>query len=125
MKTRLAILAVAGAMLAFPAWAASAEDLAAGKASFAKCKACHSLEEGKNEIGPSLHGLFGRKAGTAPKFNYSASNKSSGIVWKEDTLFKYLENPQKFVPGTKMVFPGIKSEKERHALIEYLEEATK
>ena len=125
MKTRLAILAVAGAMLAFPAWAASAEDLAAGKASFAKCKACHSLEEGKNEIGPSLHGLFGRKTGTAPKFNYSAANKSSGIVWKEDTLFKYLENPQKFVPGTKMVFPGIKSEKERHALIEYLEQATK
>jgi cytochrome c len=125
MKTRLAILAVAGAMLAFPAWAASAEDLAAGKASFAKCKACHSLEEGKNEIGPSLHGLFGRKAGTAPKFNYSAANKSSGITWGEDTLFKYLENPQKFVPGTKMVFPGIKSEKERHALIEYLEQATK
>jgi cytochrome c2 len=125
MKTRLAILAVAGAMLASPAWAASAEDLAAGKSSFAKCKACHSLEEGKNEIGPSLHGLFGRKAGTAPKFNYSAANKSSGIVWKEDTLFQYLENPQKFVPGTKMVFPGIKSEKERHALIEYLEEATK
>ena len=125
MKTRLAILAVAGAMLAFPAWAASAEDLAAGKASFATCKACHSLEEGKNEIGPSLHGLFGRKAGTAPKFNYSAANKSSGIVWKEDTLFQYLENPQKFVPGTKMVFPGIKSEKERHALIEYLEQATK
>ena len=125
MKTRLAILAVAGAMLASPAWAASAEDLAAGKASFAKCKACHSLEEGKNEIGPSLHGLFGRKAGTAPKFNYSAANKSSGIVWKEDTLFQYLENPQKFVPGTKMVFPGIKSEKERHALIEYLEQATK
>jgi len=118
-------MAVAGAMLASPAWAASADELAAGKASFAKCKACHSLEEGKNEIGPSLHGLFGRKAGTAPKFNYSASNRSSGIVWKEDTLFQYLENPQKFVPGTKMVFPGIKSEKERHALIEYLEEATK
>jgi len=125
MKTRLAILAVAGAMLASPVWAASAEDLAAGKASFAKCKACHSLEEGKNEIGPSLHGLFGRKAGTAPKFNYSAANKSSGITWGEDTLFQYLENPQKFVPGTKMVFPGIKSEKERHALIEYLEQATK
>ena len=112
------------ALVAF-ASAASAQDMAAGKSSFAKCKACHSLEEGKNIIGPSLHGLFGRKAGTAPKFNYSTANKNSGIVWNEDTLFQYLENPQKFVPGTKMVFPGIKSEAERKNLIAYLKEATK
>jgi cytochrome c2 len=122
MKTALTVLAVSVAMLAS---AASAQDMAAGKSSFAKCKACHSLEEGKNVIGPSLHGLFGRKAGTAPKFNYSTANKSSGIVWNDDTLFQYLENPQKMIPGTKMVFPGIKREEERRDLIAYLKQATK
>jgi cytochrome c len=122
MKATLTVLAVSVAMLAS---AASAQDMAAGKASFAKCKACHSLEEGKNVIGPSLHGLFGRKAGTVPKFSYSQSNKNSGIEWSEEALFKYLEDPQKAVPGTKMVFPGIKSEKERRDLIAYLKDATK
>jgi cytochrome c len=121
MKTNLAVLTLSVAMLAS---AASAQDMAAGKASFAKCKACHSLEEGKNVIGPSLHGLFGRKAGTVPKFSYSQANKNSGIEWNEETLFNYLANPQKAIPGTKMVFPGIKSEKERRNLIAYLKAAT-
>ena len=121
MKTGLTVLAVSVAMLAS---AASAQDMAAGKSSFAKCKACHSLEEGKNLIGPSLHGLFKRKAGTVPKFNYSTANKGSGIEWTEQTLFDYLADPQKAIPGTKMVFPGIKSEKERRDLIAYLKEAT-
>lgn len=121
MKTCLTVLAVSVAMLAS---AASAQDMAAGKSSFAKCKACHSLEEGKNVIGPSLHGLFGRKAGTVPKFSYSTANKSSGIEWTEESLFTYLADPQKAIPGTKMVFPGIKSEKERRDLIAYLKEAT-
>jgi len=115
------IIPLMGALLST---SVSAQDMAAGKSSFAKCKACHSLEPGKNEIGPSLNGLFGRKAGTAPKFNYSAANKASGIEWNDDTLFTYLENPQKAVPNTKMVFPGIKSEKERRNLIAYLKEAT-
>ena len=121
MKTCLTILAVSVAMLAS---AASAQDMAAGKSSFAKCKACHSLEEGKNLIGPSLHGLVGRKAGTVPKFSYSTANKNSGIEWTEESLFNYLADPQKAIPGTKMVFPGIKSEKERRDLIAYLKQAT-
>ena len=121
MFEKLALIAIASLLAVGQA---KAEE--PGAAELQKCKICHALDEaGGNRAGPNLHGVFGRKAGTAPKFNYSAANKSSGIVWKEDTLFKYLENPQKFVPGTKMVFPGIKSEKERHALIEYLEQATK
>jgi cytochrome c len=104
---------------------AVAQDMAAGKSSFAKCKACHSLEKDKNEIGPTLHGMFGRKAGEVPKYNYSAANKNSGIVWNDESLLTYLENPQKAIPGTKMVFPGIKTEKERRDLIAYLKEATK
>jgi cytochrome c len=102
----------------------AAQDMAAGKSSFAKCKACHSLEKDKNEIGPSLHGLFGRKAGEVAKFNYTPANKNSGIVWSAESLFTYLENPQKAIPGTKMVFPGIRTEKERRDLIAYLKEAT-
>ena len=122
MRSWLGFVIVCGALAAFPA---AAQDMAAGKSSFAKCRACHSPEEGKNLIGPSLHGLFGRKAGSVAGFNYSAPNKASGIVWNDDTLFTYLENPQKFIPNTKMIFPGIKSEKERRNLIAYLKEATK
>jgi cytochrome c len=102
-----------------------AADLAAGKQAFNKCRACHRLEKGRNLIGPSLYGLFGRKAGNAPGFNYSEANKKSGIVWNEDTLFEYLKKPQAMVPGTKMIFAGIRSERERRDLIAFLEAATK
>jgi len=121
-KPSLGILALGLAAI----WAvgASAQDLAAGKQSFAKCRACHSAEEGENKIGPSLYGLIGRKAGTVPGFSYTEANKASGVTWDEETLFKYLESPQKFIAGTKMIFPGIRSEKERRDLIAYLKEAT-
>jgi cytochrome c len=101
------------------------QDVAAGKRSFAKCQACHTLEAGDNKIGPSLHGLFGRKAGSAPGFSYSKANRDSGVVWNDETLFAYLEAPQKYIPGTKMIFAGIRTEKERRDLVAYLKEATK
>ena len=122
MQIRFGFALAAAVALALPA---AAQDMAAGKTSFGKCRACHSLEKDKNEIGPTLHGMFGRKAGEVPKYNYSSANKSSGIVWNDESLFTYLENPQKAIPGTKMVFPGIKTEKERRDLIAYLKEATK
>ena len=70
--------------------------------------------------GPNLHGLFGRKTGKAAGYSYSPANEAKGITWTEKTLFEYLENPKKYIPGTKMVFAGIKKEDERNDLIAYL-----
>ncbi len=86
------------------------------------CAVCHTLDVGKNKIGPSLAGVLGRKAGSVPGFTYSAANKSSGDRWDEQTLDTYLTDPRKFMPGTKMVFAGLKNPEDRKALIEYLKE---
>lgn len=76
----------------------------------------------KNKIGPSLAGVVGRKAGSISGFAYSAANKNSGDTWDEQTLDAYLTDPRKFIPGTKMVFAGLKNPEDRRALIEYLKE---
>ena len=86
------------------------------------CAICHTLEAGKNKIGPSLAGVVGRKAGSVPGFAYSAANKNSGDIWDAQTLDTYLADPRKFMPGTKMVFAGLKNLQDRKALIEYLKE---
>ena len=94
-----------------------------GEAVFKKsCAICHTLEAGKNKIGPSLAGVVGRKAGSVAGFAYSAANKDSGDIWDERTLDAYLTAPQKFMPGTKMVFVGLKDPGDRKALIEYLKQ---
>jgi cytochrome c2 len=94
-----------------------------GEAVFKKsCAICHTLEAGKNKIGPSLAGVVGRKAGSVAGFAYSAANKDSGDIWDEPTLDAYLTAPQKFMPGTKMVFVGLKDPGDRKALIEYLKQ---
>ncbi|CZT00699.1 Cytochrome c [Rhynchosporium agropyri] len=91
-----------------------------------RCAQCHTLCEGEaNKIGPNLHGLFGRKTGSVDGFSYTDANKAKGITWENDTLFEYLENPKKYIPGTKMAFGGLKKDKDRNNLISYLREATK
>jgi cytochrome c len=112
----LALLVMAGS--AFPVLA---QDLAAGETAFKKCFPCHSVGEGaKNKVGPELNGLDGRHSGSAPGFNYSEPNKNSGIVWGKDVFLEYIRDPRAKIPGTKMIFPGIKNEKEAGNLWAYL-----
>ena len=100
---------------------ALAQDLAAGENSFKKCLPCHRVgPDAKNLVGPLLNGLEGRKSGTIEGYNYTEANKSSGITWSEETFKEYITDPRAKIPGTKMVFAGIKSENERAALWAYL-----
>jgi cytochrome c len=120
MKTTLAIAALAVAAMA---QSALAQDLAAGEQSFRKCLPCHAIGEGaKNKVGPELNGLDGRKSGTAADYSYSDANKNSGIVWSEATFKEYIKDPRAKIPGTKMIFPGIKNEKEVDNLWAYLKQ---
>lgn len=111
---------VAAGLVAMVPAVASAQDAEAGKAVFNKCRACHSLDAGKNMVGPSLHGVVGRKAGTAPGFNYSDAMKNSGKTWDAATLDAYITDPKAAIPGNKMVFVGIKDEADRKNLIAFL-----
>jgi cytochrome c2 len=100
-----------------------AGDPALGKKVFAKCQACHSLEAGKNKVGPTLHGVMGRASGSEADFNYSDAMKNAHLTWDPETLDKYLAKPKDTVPGTKMAFPGLPKEKDRADLIAYLQQA--
>jgi cytochrome c len=101
--------------------AALAQDVAAGKTSFNKCLACHAIGEGaKNKVGPELNGLNGRKSGTAPDYSYSDANKNSGITWNEAEFKDYIKDPKAKIPGTKMIFAGVKNENEANDLWAFL-----
>ena len=100
-------------------------DAARGEAKFQDCAACHKLEAGANNVGPSLHGVFTRKAGELADFRYSPAIKRSGIIWTPETLDKFITDPQAMVPGNRMPYAGMASASDRADLIGYLQKATK
>ena len=135
MKRLVLVLAASASLAAIPALPAQAQDVEKGKSQFGQCRACHSLDAGKNGVGPSLHGLFGRTAGTVEKYSYSADMKlagEKGLKWDEATVFEYLADPGAFLKkylakdsvSNKMPnkFPD---EALRKNIIAYLKEATK
>jgi cytochrome c2 len=100
-------------------------DAARGEARFQDCAACHKLEAGANTMGPSLQGIFARKAGEIADFRYSPAMKRSGITWTPETLDKYIADPQAMVPANRMPYAGMASASDRADLIAYLQQATK
>lgn len=113
---------IATAMAALPA-PYNAADYDAGRRQFAQCRACHSLTE--NRVGPDLHGLFGRQAGSEPGFSYSDAVKNAGFAWDADHLDHWLSGPREYLPGNRMAFIGIRDETQRRNLIAYLMVETK
>ncbi len=99
-------------------------DAVKGKRLYAQCQACHSVAEGQNRVGPSLFGVVGREAGAVDRFNYSQAITESAVVWTEDALFGYLEDPQDYLPGTRMFYPGVAKPQDRVDIIAYLKSLT-
>jgi cytochrome c len=118
---RVLVFALGTAVLA--AAPAHAQDAAAGEKIFAQCRACHQVgESAKNAVGPVLNGLFGRKAGSVEGYSYSPANKNSGITWDEATFREYIKDPKAKIPGTKMIYPGLKDEQRINDLVAYLKQ---
>jgi cytochrome c len=114
---------LAPALLA--AHAAFAQDASRGEKLFEECRACHALERGTQSVGPDLHGVFGRKAGTLEDFRYSPALKRSGITWDAKALDAYIADPQQAIPQNRMPYAGLPSREDRADLIRYLQQAFK
>jgi cytochrome c len=120
---RVDVILISAAALICLTGTAAAQDVTAGENTFKKCTICHSVGEGAtNKIGPELNGLDGRKAGTVENFIYSEANKNSGITWNEASFKEYIKDPNTKVPGTKMIFAGVKNDKEIDDLWAYLKQ---
>lgn len=119
---KFAILAGA-ALLAAAIQPAHAQDAAAGEKIYAQCRACHQVgETARNMVGPALNGVIGHKAGAREGYSYSAAMKDSGLTWNEATFAEYIQNPRAKVPGTKMIYAGLKDEKRIADLLAYLKQ---
>ena len=115
--TFVAVLAIVGA------GEARAQDVAAGEKVFGVCKACHQIgENAKNGVGPVLNGVIGRMAGSVAGYSYSDANKNSGITWDEATFREYIKDPKAKVPGTKMIYPGLKDEQKTNDLVAFFKQ---
>jgi cytochrome c len=111
-ETVMRELAVVALMVVVLGGPSAAQDVAAGETSFKKCLPCHAIGPGAtNKVGPLLNGLDGRKSGTAADYSYSDANKNSGITWNEEAFEAYIKDPRGKIPGTKMIFPGIRMKK--------------
>ena len=118
---RFVILLATLGIAATPAMSA-AGDAKKGEVVFRQCQLCHTAtKNGGNGLGPNLFGVVGRKAAAVPNFGYSPALKNAHIVWSEDELKKWLANPQKLVPGTRMAFAGISSPQDIADIIAYLQ----
>lgn len=124
--TAAAVIVAGMATAASPAAAQSGEASKGQRVFNTQCKSCHTVEkDGAQVTGPNLHGLFGRKAGTSAGYAYSDAMKDSGIVWDDTTLADYNRDPKGKVPGTKMLYNGVKNAGQLADLVAYLKEATK
>ncbi|HEX3503351.1 MAG TPA: cytochrome c family protein [Xanthobacteraceae bacterium] len=122
-KRLMFVTAISAVSIAASVSAASAQDVAAGQKQFNKCLPCHAIgPDAENKIGPELNGLDGRHSGTAPNYSYSDANKNSGITWDEATFKEYIKNPAAKIPGTKMVFAGIKNDQDVNDLWAYVKQ---
>lgn len=120
---RLGLLVAAALATAQPA--AAQEDVAAGQKVFQTCRACHLLVAKRHMTGPSLVGVFGRKSGTAEGFpRYSPAMRQANVVWSAETLDKFLADPQGFINGNWMTYPGVEDAKDRANLIAFLKKAS-
>jgi cytochrome c len=121
--TMMTRLTVAAALIAASTAAGFAQDVDKGATVFKKCGICHKIGPGAaNLVGPELNGLDGRHSGSVPNFSYSDGNKNSGIVWDEASFKEYIKDPRAKIPGTKMIFAGIKNEQEINDLWAYLKQ---
>jgi len=124
MRTRLAVVGGIVSLLGMAVMTpTSAQDLENGAEVYKKCRACHQIGEGaKNAVGPSLNGLFGRKAGTIEGFTYSDANKNSGVTWDDATFANYIKDPRAAMPGNKMAFAGVKDAEDIKDLAAFLKQ---